>query len=145
MENDENIKEALSKIENIEQKYAELEKFLSSLTFPSRDAILEEIHKNIIMNHSVFKNLGTSTETISIENTENKSTKIKSLIQNTIQNIKINPAKKVFYLRKFLDKFIDISESDKNVVIKSLKNIDVEDLREKMESLIRIFKIENVD
>lgn len=145
MESDENWKEVISKIENIEQKYLELEDFLSNLTVPSRDSILEEIHKDIIRNHMVFRNIGTGKEEICGDKMENQSSKIQNLIQNTIENIKTNPVKKVLYLRKFLDKFIDISDSDKNVVIKSLKSTDNDDLRDKMESLTRIFKIKDLE
>jgi len=145
MESDENWKEVISKIENIEKKYLELENFLSNLSVPSRDSILEEIHKDIIRKHTVFRNIRTGKAKICGDKMENQSSKILNLIQNTIENIKMNPVKKVLYLRKFLDKFIDISDSDKNVVIKSLKSTDIDDLRDKMESLIRIFKIEDLE
>jgi len=145
MESEENWKQIISKIKNIEQKYSDLHEYLSNLNIPSRDSILEEIHKNIIIEHPVFKALGTSKEEIFVEKTNKKSKKIHNFIQTTIKNININPVKKVFYLRKFLDKFIDISESDKNVVIKSLKNTDIDELNEKMESLIKIFKIEDIE
>ncbi|MFO7795167.1 MAG: hypothetical protein R6W84_03380 [Promethearchaeia archaeon] len=145
MESEENWKQIISKIKNIEQKYTNLHEYLSSLNIPSRDSILEEIHKNIIMDHPIFKEFGSLKDEMFIEKTNKKSKKIHNFIQTTIKNIKVNPVKKVFYLRKFLDKFIDISESDKNVVIKSLKNTGIDELNEKMESLIKIFKIEDIE
>jgi hypothetical protein len=145
MENDENLKEVMSIIEEIERKYTNLEHSLSNLSVPSRDAILEEIFKDVILNNSVIKNFGTSKDQICIEGGDSKSKKLQNFIQSTINNIRANPVKKLFYLRKFLDSFVDISESDKNVVIKSLKSTDINELRERLKSLTRIFKIENID
>ncbi|TXT62860.1 MAG: hypothetical protein BAJALOKI3v1_480003 [Promethearchaeota archaeon] len=145
MENDEDLMEVMSIIEEIERKYVDLEQSLSNLPIASRDAILEEIYKDIILNNPVIKNFGTSKDQICIEGGDTKAKKLDNFIQSTIDNIKANRIKKVFYLRKFLDGFVDISESDKNVVIKSLKNTDIVQLRERLESLTRIFKIENVD
>jgi hypothetical protein len=48
----------------------------------------------------------------------------------------------VLYLRLFLDKFKDISDQDKNVVIQSIKDEDSKGLKEKILSILKVFKLE---
>ena len=135
----------ISKIGEIEEKNTELINYLSKLSFLSREAMLEKIFKDIITKHPIFKNMGITENEICINSTHDKSIVIQQYISNSILNIKKNPAKKVFYLRKFLDKFSKISDSDKNIVLQSLKNTKLDELEKKMSDLIKIFEIDNFE
>ncbi|MBY9007930.1 MAG: hypothetical protein KGD63_14405 [Candidatus Lokiarchaeota archaeon] len=135
----------LSKIEDIEEKNAELIDFLSKLPFLSREAMMENILKDIITNHPIFKTLGITEKKVYSDSKSEKAQIIKQYIGDTILIIDKNPAKKVFFLKKFLDNFVSISESDKNIVLQSLKNTEIKDLENKMSSLISIFEINNIE
>ncbi len=134
----------ISIIKDIEGKNTQLESYLSKLSFLSREAILENIYKDILMNHPISKKMGFTEKQLNIDSIHEKPLLIKQYIGNTILNIKKNPAKNVFYLRKFLDKFSNISDSDKDIVLQSLKDIEIENLENKLSSLIKIFKIESL-
>jgi len=139
----ENILKTLSLIEDFEQKNIEIDEILSNLPIPSRIELLQEITRDIIEQNSIINEYGFAKETIcdpELSNQENSS--INLLIDNLISTIQKNPSKKVLYLRLFLDKFQDISDQDKNVVIQSIKDEDSEGLKEKILSILKVFKLE---
>ncbi|MBD3196280.1 MAG: hypothetical protein GF317_14575 [Candidatus Lokiarchaeota archaeon] len=135
----------LSMIQKIDEDTKQLTKIINDTSIPNRDNLLREIHREIIGKNVIFKDIDISNKTLCSENDGKYPPQISGYIRNTIINIKNNSAKRVFYLRKFLDKFSEISESDKKVVLQSLKNTDTSNLQEKMESLINIFGIQNLD
>ena len=62
------------------------------------------------------------------------------MVESFVLKIQETPAKKIIYLREFLDNFKSISNKDKEVISASLqdeKNWDK--LKEKMTSLVTIF------
>lgn len=131
----------LSIIKEIEKKNLELIDFVLNLPIISRKNMLKEISQDIIKNNKLFHELGISKISIPITSTENEPLIIQSIIEDTISNIQANPSKKVIYIRKFLNFFEDISEKDKDVIFKSLKDAHVEDLKDKMFSLANVFNI----
>ncbi len=135
----------LSKINEIEDKNNKLITFLSKLPFQSRETMMENIFKDIITNHPIFNKLRISERKIEDNIKNEKPLIIKQFIGNTIVDIEKNPTKKVFFLKKFLDNLTSISESDKNIVLHSLKNTEIKDLEKKMSSLINIFEINKFD
>ena len=139
----ENVDKTLSMIKDIEKKNREMEDFLSNLTITSRNDLLKEITSDIIEKNSIIIEHGFSKENICVsESVSSELISISSIIDNLVSNIQKNPSKKVLYLRLFLDRFHDISDQDKNVLIQSVKDEASEGLKEKMLSLINIFKLE---
>ena len=139
----ENILKTLSLIEDFEQKNVEIDKILSNLPIFSRIELLQEITRDIIEKNTIIKEHGFPTENIcDPESSNQEATSINLLIDNLVSTIQKNPSKKVLYLRLFLDKFKDISDQDKNVVIQSIKDEDSEGLKEKILSILKVFKLE---
>ncbi|MHA1413244.1 MAG: hypothetical protein ACTSO4_11585 [Promethearchaeota archaeon] len=136
----EQIQKALLLIKNIEATNEKIKQEFSNLSIPSRSELLEEILQDILKSNEFARLLGIPCE-ISQEKEIESSSEVELLIENLISDVKENPSKKIIYLRKFLDKFQDISEQDKNVILKSLKNEKVENLKGKLQFLAKIFKI----
>jgi hypothetical protein len=139
----ENILKTLSLIEDFEQKNVEIDKILSNLPILSRIELLQEITRDIIEQNRIIKEHGFLKENICDPESSNQEvSSINLLINNLVSTIQKTPSKKVFYLRSFLDKFKDISDQDKNVVIQSIKDEDSEGLKEKILSILKVFKLE---
>ena len=136
----EQAKEAISLINGIENKQSEIETFLSNLNISSRDEIVKELIIEIIRNNSLFKELDITQEILNDSKSTESNSK-KTIIDHLISNIQYNPSKKIVYLRLFLDKFHEISDQDKNVILQSIKNEKNEDLKEKLLSLVSVFKV----
>jgi len=135
----ENILKALSLIEDFEHKNVEIDEILSNLPIFSRIELLQEITRDIIEQNSIIKEHGFPKENICDPESSNQDV---SSIDNLVSTIQKNPSKKVLYLRLFFDKFKDISDQDKNVVIQSLKDEDSKGLKEKILSILKVFKLE---
>ncbi len=141
--NQEKVNKTLLMIKDIEKKNREMEEFLSNLTITSRTDLLKEITSDIIEKNRIIKEHGFSKENVCVsESVSSEIISINSIIDNLVSNIQKNPSKKVLYLRLFLDRFHDISDQDKNVLIQSVKDEASEGLKEKMLSLINVFKLE---
>ena len=139
----ENILKTLSLIEDFEQKNVEIDEILSNLPISSRIELLREITRDIIEQNSIIKEHGINKEKICDPESSNQEvSSIDLLIDNLITNIQKNPSKKVPFLRLFLDKFQDISDQDKKVVIQSIKDEDSKGLKEKILSILKVFKLE---
>ncbi len=139
----ENILKTLSIIEDFEQKNVKIDEILSNLPISSRNELLQEITRDIIEQNSIIKEHGFSKEnTCDPESPTQENSSINLLIDNLVSNIQKNPSKKVLYLRLFLERFRDISDQDKNVVIQSIKDEDSEGLKEKILSILKVFKLE---
>ena len=137
------LKKTLSLIEDIEQKNVKIDEILSSLPISSRNELLEEITRDIIEQNSIIKEHGFANEnTCDPESPTQEISSINLLIDNLVSNIQKNPSKKVLYLRLFLERFRDISDQDKNVVILSIKDEDSKGLKEKILSILKVFKLE---
>ncbi|MHA1457006.1 MAG: hypothetical protein ACTSR5_13665, partial [Promethearchaeota archaeon] len=94
----------------------------------------------IIRNNSLFKELDITQEILN-ESKSTESNSKETVIDHLISNIQNNPSKKIVYLRLFLDRFHEISDQDKNVILQSIKNEKNEDLKEKLLSLVSVFKV----
>jgi len=139
----ENLLKALSLIEDFEQKNVEIGEVLSNLPISSRIELLQEITRDIIEQNSIIKEHGFAKENIcDPESSNQENSSINLLIDNLISNIQKNPSKKVLYLRLFLERFRDISDQDKNVVIQSIKDEDSKGLKEKILSILKVFQLE---
>jgi hypothetical protein len=136
----EQAKKALSLIEGIENKQLEIETFLSNLTISSREEIIKDIIIEVIRNNLFFKQLGITQEILK-ENKSLESNSKEMIVDHLISNIQNDPSKKIIYLRHFLDRFHEISEQDKNVILQSIKNEKNENLKEELLSLVNIFKL----
>jgi hypothetical protein len=139
------IGKIINYIDNIEDENKKLLKFISELSLSTRHEILTKIlqdiieTKQLIIDRSIYEGEGSQKDL------KKKKDKVAGIIEEVIQNISKNPAKKVFYLKEFLDKLEEISEKDKAVVLQSLKNAEIDLLEQKMSSLIKIFKIREGD
>jgi len=139
--NKEKIFELLKAIEN---KNSEMEEYISNLSILSRNDMLKKITQDIIINNPILQELiGADTSFISSEEIEKNSSEF--IIESYISKIQKDPYKKVIFLREFLELFQErISEMDKEVILKSLKDEKNEEkLREEMISLANIFKLKN--
>ena len=130
-------------IEEMEEKNSQIEKYISSLAILSRKDLLNEISLDIINNNLLLREIvGTKGKIISGDNQEQVSSD-DVIINNILGKIRENPHKIVFFLNEFLDLFHDqISEKDKDVILKSLKDEKNEaKLKEGMISLANIFNL----
>jgi len=118
----------------------------SNLPIPSRSELLQEIALDIIKKNSIINEYGLTKENIcDPESSKQEVSSIDLLVDNLISDIQKHPSKKVVYLRLFLDKFQDISDQDKNVVIQSIKDEDSKTLKEKIFSILKVFKLDEDD
>ena len=139
----ENILKTLSLIEDFEQKNVMIDEILSNLPISSRNELLQEITRDIIEQNSIIKEHGFAKEnTCDPESSNHENSSIDLLIDNLVSNIQKNPSKKVLFLRLFLERFRDISDQDKNVIIQSIKDEDSKGLKEKILSILKVFKLE---
>lgn len=137
-----NKERIIEMIEEIENKNLKMEEYISNLSILSRNDMLKKITKDIINNNSILQEIiGTETQVITSEEIEKNSAEF--IIESYIIKIQKDPYKKVIILREFLELFQDrISEKDKEVILKSLKDEKNKDkLREEMISLANIFKL----
>lgn len=135
------IDDVLSMIETIEEKNDDLEKLISSLLILSRKDLLEEITKDIIEKNDIMKNMGVSPILFSKTEPEKEPHMIEIFIENTISEIKEKPSNQIIILKGFLDRLSDISDNDKNVMLQTMKDSKVEEIKEKLTSLTKIFKV----
>ena len=135
-----NFEKIFQMIEGIEEKNSQLAKYLKNLSFSSRNKMLKEIVRDVVSNNELIKQLGVPIETMYSMETLSESL-IENVVTDIFVNIKNNATKKVIYLRDFLNMFQEISENDKSVILQSLKDEKVENLKEKMLSLVSMFNL----
>ncbi|TKJ21579.1 MAG: hypothetical protein CEE43_09135 [Promethearchaeota archaeon Loki_b32] len=137
-----NKEKIIEMIKAIENKNSEMEEYISNLSILSRNDMLKKITQDIINNNSLLQELlGTEMYIISSEETEKNSSSY--IIEGYINKIQKDPYKKIIFLREFLGLFQErISEMDKEVILKSLKDEKNEEkLREEMISLANTFNL----
>ena len=126
-------------IKEIENRNIELENYLSDLSISSRNATLKDIMKDILENNEVLRQIEKS-KGIHLHTAEReKSSTLENMVESYTAKIIENPTKKIIYLREFLNNFRTINDSDKDVILKSLKDENDEKLSQKMTSLVKIF------
>ena len=136
------IEKILSKVRIIEEENLELDQIICEMEVSNRDMILEEILLDIIRSNSLLQSLEITQEILSKSKvTEPES--MQTVINNLLSSIKKMPNKKVIVLRSFLERFEEISEQDKNVILQSLKDDNYDDIKEKLVSLIKAFKLKD--
>ena len=137
------VDKTLSILKDIDEKNLEIEELLSSMSISSRNDLLRDITRDIIEKNNLIKEHRLSNEFICEPiSSDPEVISINSLLENLVSNIEKNPSKKIIYLRLFLDRFHDISDQDKNVIIQSVKEEDTKGLKVKMLSLINVFNLE---
>ncbi|MFW9940258.1 MAG: hypothetical protein ACFFFT_04405 [Candidatus Thorarchaeota archaeon] len=135
-----NKDEILNMIEQIEKKKIEMDESLSKLSILSRNETLKKIMNNIIKSNSILREIEKSKGEHQHLEVKELANTLQNLVENYISKIQEAPTKKIIYLREFLENFPSISNSDKDVIINSLKDEKNKDkLREKMSSLVNIF------
>ena len=135
-----NKDEILNMINDIEKKNSEIEKYLSTLSILSRKETLKDIISKIMENNSILQEIEKSKGDHLHSGAKEQVNKLQDLVENFITKIQDKPTKKIIYLREFLENFPSISNKDKEVIIKSLKDEKNKDkLKEKMMSLVEIF------
>ncbi|KKM95580.1 hypothetical protein LCGC14_1186840, partial [marine sediment metagenome] len=68
-----------------------------------------------------------------------KDNTLENIVESYTSKIIEKPTKKIIYLREFLSNFQTINDSDKDVILNSLKDENGEKLSQKMTSLVKIF------
>ena len=135
-----NKDDILNMIDEIEKKNSEIENYLSSLSILTREETLKEIMNKIIEKNSILQEIEKSKGEHLHIGAKEQVNKLQDLVENFILKIQDKPTKKIIYLREFLENFPSISNNDKDVIIKSLKDEKNKDkLKEKMMSLVEIF------
>ena len=136
---EERKKEILDFIREIENRNIELEKYLSGLSISSRNETLKDIMKDILENNEVLKEIEKSKGNhLHIAERKNDNA-LENIVESYTSKILENPTKKIIYLREFLNHFQTINDSDKDVILNSLKDENDEKLSQKMTSLVKIF------
>ncbi|MFW9937736.1 MAG: hypothetical protein ACFFD5_08810 [Candidatus Thorarchaeota archaeon] len=139
----EDVNKILELIEDIKKKNSEMEHFVSNLSILSRTDTLKEISRDIIERNPIFQEPEFHKEkNYKPEYIVDSTSSIENIIDNLITNIEKYPTKRVIYLRIFLERFHDISEHDKIVILQSIKDEKTEDLKDKLLSLVNAFKLE---
>ncbi len=137
------VDKALSILKDMNEKNLKIEELLSEMSISSRNDLLRDITRDIIEKNNFIKEHGLSNEFVCEPiSSDPEVISINSLLDNLVSNIEKNPSKKVIYLRLFLDRFHDISDQDKNVIIQSVKDEDTMGLKAKLVSLVNVFKLE---
>jgi hypothetical protein len=130
----------LELIREIEQKNSEIEKHISSLSISTRNESLKEIMNNIIKKNKVLLEIEGSKGPHLHSGIKESTNLLQKMVESFLLKIQENPAKKIIYLREFLDNFKSISNKDKDVIINSLQDEEnVDKLKEEMTSLVTIF------
>ena len=136
---EERKKEILDFIREIENRNIELEKYLSGLSISSRNETLKDIMKDILENNEVLKEIEKSKGNHLHIAERKKDNMLENIVESYTSKILENPTKKIIYLREFLNHFQTINDSDKDVILNSLKDENDEKLSQKMTSLVKIF------
>lgn len=135
-----NKDEILNMINEIEKINSEIEKYLSKLSILSRNETLKDIMSKIIENNSILQEIEKTKGDHLHTGAKEQVNKLQDLFETYITKIQDKPTKKIIFLREFLENFPSISNNDKDVIIKSLKDEKNKDkLKEKMMSLVEIF------
>ena len=130
----------LRMIDEIEKKNSEIERYISSLSILTRNESLKEIMNDIIEKNNILQEIEGSKRPHLHTVINEKTNFLRVIVDNFVSKIQENPAKKIIYLREFLDNFKSISKNDKEVILNSLQDERNKDkLKEKMTSLVTIF------
>ncbi len=140
----ENLDKVLSMIKGIEKKNLEFERYLSNLNIFSRNSMLKEIISDIIKNNKFFQQIQLEDESICLAKEESETISTDNYIEELILKIQNEPSKKIIILREYLSKLEGISENDLNVILTSLKNKNLEELKLELLNLTKIFNIKNI-
>jgi hypothetical protein len=135
-----NFEKIFQMIEGIEEKNSDLARYLKNLPFSSRNKMLKEIVRDVVLNNKLIKSLEIPIESMYTKEAISELL-INKVVADIIVNIQNNESKKIIYLREFLNLFQEISENDKSVILQSLKDEKIENLEEKMLSLVNMFDL----
>ncbi len=139
----EDIDKVISLITNNKITNDNINNLISTLDVPTRNDMLKDITSQLLHSNQYLSDFGTSNELIlDTDKVTIEPNSIESLFDNLIINIQKNPIKKVIFLKLFLDRFHEITEQDKNVIIQSVKDEAPENIKEKLISLVKVFKLE---
>ncbi len=137
----ENLDNILSMIKGIEKKNLEFDTYLSNLKFLSRNSLLKEIISNILEQNKFFQRIRVNDKEVCLAKEELEGLSNSNYIEELVLKIQNEPSKKFIILREYLSKLEGISESDLNVILKSLTDKNLEDLNKELVNLTKIFKI----
>lgn len=137
------VSKITSLLENIDRHISDLSQSLKKVSSVSRLNLIEKISCTIVQENSFLNELGFHSDGAAGLTTGDKDKP--SFIDQLLENITEQPTKKVILLREAFEKFPDISESDKNVIIQALKDEKVENLKEKILNLVQIFGLTNLE
>ena len=130
----------LRMIEEIDTKNSGIKRYISSLSILTRNESLKEIMNDIIEKNKILQEIEGFKRPHLHTVVNEKTNLLPEIVNNSFVKIQENPAKKIIYLREFLDNFKSISKNDKEVILNSLQNEKNKDeLKEKMTSLVTIF------
>ena len=91
--------EILNMIKDIEKKNSEIDKYLSGLSFLSRNKTIKDIMSNIIENNSILQEIEKSKGDYLHLRVNDQANKLHDLVESFISKIQDTPTKKIIYLR----------------------------------------------
>ena len=139
----ENLDNILSMIKGIEKKNLEFDTYLSNVKVLSRNSLLKEIISNILEQNKFFQRIQVNDKEVCLAKEELEGFSNGNYIEELVLKIQNEPSKKFIILREYLSKLEGISESDLNVILKSLTDKNLEDLNKELVNLTKIFKIKD--
>ena len=137
----EDLDELISIIKSIDKKTSELERYLSNLNLFSRNNMLKELVSDIINKNQFFQNIKVRDDEIIIIEGNVEKFSCENYIEQLNLKIQDEPSKKIVIIKDFLNLLDGISKNDLNVLLKSLKDKNHEDL---IKELVRLTKIFNM-
>ena len=131
------------KVEVIEEDILEIDKSISQivkisshLKIPSRSEILRETYEDLLEHFEILK-----AEEYS-QGKQMREARPEFSFDFTIFNeIEAHPSKKIPLLKKYLDQFEEITSSDRNAILETLKDKNVEEINKYLINLVEAFKL----
>lgn len=133
------LQEAISKIRDIERKISDLDGILSGVSIFNRNELIQEIYQDIILNDKFLQTLEKGPIQAVKAHKERKPED--SFDFDSLNEVVNDPAKKLGKIKSYLEKFSDISENDKNAIIQTLVDKDVDFIKNNIIQLTKVFAL----
>lgn len=133
------LQEAISKIRDIERKISDLDSILSGVSIFNRSELIQEIYQDIIVNDKFLQTLEKGP--IQAVKAHKELKPEDSFDFDSLNEVVNDPAKKLVKIKSYLEKFSDISENDKNAIIQTLVDKDVDFIKNNIIQLTKVFAL----
>jgi len=138
------ILDILTSIKKIDDKISKLDPLMQDLSINSRNKMLDLIIQDIFKNNQFMKEMVARQKKTHTTEGKKGYNNIHNLIESLLSNIENKPINKVIFINEFLDDLSDLSDNDKNVMLQTLKDSTIEDIRTQLLTLTKIFKLKSL-